>query len=94
MKNYTTKPEFRDKKTFVGISFSSISSTESAVAVLDDELNLILMDKLYTLNDVDYFLKNFQGAKNAMIAVSMAKNEVMISSRWKYLSRIYNETEF
>lgn len=90
MKNYTTKPEFRDKKTFVGISFSSISSTESAVAVLDDKLNLILMDKLYTLHDVDYFLKNFQGAKNAMIAVSMAKNEVMISSRWKYLSRIYH----
>ena len=25
-----------------------------------------------------------------MIAVSMAKNEIMISSKWKYLSRIYH----
>lgn len=90
MNKHTTKPDFRDKKAFVGISFSSISSSESAVAILDDKLNLLLMDKLYTLHDVEYFLKNYQGAKNSMIAVSMAKNEVMISSRWKYLSRIYH----
>lgn len=90
MKNYSTKPQFKDKKTFVGISFSSISTNESAVAVLDNDLNLLLMDKLYTLQDVSYFLKNFQGVQNSMIAISLAKNEVMIGSRWKYLSRIYH----
>ena len=90
MNKYFSKPEFNDKKTFVGISFSSITSNESAVAVLDDNLNIILLDKLYTWHDIDYFLHNFQGAKNSVIAVSMAKNEVMISSKWKYLSRVYH----
>lgn len=90
MNKYFSKPEFQDKKFFVGISFSSISSNESAVAVLDDNLNILLLDKLYTLNDVDFFLKNFQGIKNSVIAISMAKNEVMINSKWKYLSRVYH----
>lgn len=90
MKKYLTKPEFKDKKTFVGISFSSIATNESAVAVLDNNLNLLLMDKLYSFHDVHHFLENFQGVKNSMIAVSMAKNEIMISSKWKYLSRIYH----
>jgi hypothetical protein len=90
MKKNLIKTEFKSKKTFIGISFSSIAANESAVAIVDDNLNLILMDKLYTLHDVEYFLNNFQGIQNSIIAVSMAKNEVMISSRWKYLSRIYH----
>lgn len=90
MQNYFSNPNFNEKKTFVGISFSSISSNESAVAVLDDNLNIILLDKLFSMHDVDHFLRNFQGINNSAIAVSMAKNEVMISSRWKYLSRVYH----
>ncbi|MBQ2645341.1 hypothetical protein IJG14_07215 [bacterium] len=90
MNKYFSKPEFKDKKIFIGISFSSISSNESAVAVLDENLKIILLDKLYTMHDIEHFLKNFQGIKNSAIAVSMAKNEVMINSRWKYLSRIYH----
>lgn len=90
MKNYSKQKKFSEKKTFVGISFSSIATNESAVAVLDNELNVLLMDKLYTIHDVFHFLENFQGIKNSVIAVSMAKNEVMISSKWKYLSRIYH----
>ena len=90
MKKYCSKPEFKDKKTFIGISFSSIAANESAVAVLDENLNILLLDKLFSLSDVDFFLKNFQGLNNAIVAVSMAKNEVMISSKWKYLARIYH----
>lgn len=90
MMKYITKPQFKDTKTFVGISFSSIATNESAVAVLDNNLELLLMDKLYSMHDVIHFLKSFQGIKNSIIAVSMAKNEIMISSRWKYLSRIYH----
>lgn len=90
MNKFITKPEFRDKKTFIGISFSSISSSESAVAIFDEKLNIRLLDKLYSMHDIEHFLKTFQGAKNALIAVSMAKNETMISSKWKYLSRVYH----
>ena len=90
MHKYFSKPEFKNKKLYIGISFSSISTNESAVAVLDDNLNIILLDKLYTMHDIEHFLKNYQGAKNAVIGISMAKNETMISSKWKYLSRVYH----
>ncbi|MCR5261505.1 MAG: hypothetical protein K6C94_06665 [Candidatus Gastranaerophilales bacterium] len=90
MHKYVTKPEFNGKKFFIGISFSSITSNESAVAVLDQNLNIILLDKLFSMHDVEHFLTSFQGKENAVIGISMAKNEVMISSRWKYLSRIYH----
>ncbi len=90
MSNYNSKILFKNIKYFIGISFSSIASNESAVAVVDNNLNLIFLDKLFTLNDISFFLKNFQGIQNTLVAISMAKNEIMISSRWKYLSRIYH----
>lgn len=90
MNKYITKPEFNGKKIFIGISFSSISSNESAVAILDNRKKIILLDKLYSMHDVEHFLNNFQGKENAVIGISMAKNEIMIGSRWKYLSRIYH----
>ena len=89
MKN-KINPKYKDKKTFIGISFSSIPSTESAVAVIDENLNVISMDKMFSLHDIIDFLNTLSGIKNSIIAVSMSKNEVMISSKWKYVSRVYH----
>lgn len=89
MKNIILK-EYKDKKTFIGVSFSSIPSTESAVAVIDEKLNIISMDKMFSLHDIYNYLLSVTGVKNSMIAVSMSKNEVMISSKWKYVSRVYH----
>jgi len=83
-------PQFKDKKTFIGISFSSIPSTESAVAVIDENLNVISLDKLFSMHDIHNFLTTMSGVKNSVIAVSMSKNEVMISNKWKYVSRVYH----
>ena len=82
--------KYKDKKTFIGISFSSIPSTESAVAVIDENLEVISMDKLFSIHDIHNFLTNLQGIKNSIIAVSMSKNEVMIGSKWKYVSRVHH----
>lgn len=89
MKN-KVNPKFKDKKTFIGISFSSIPSTESAVAVIDENLNVISMDKMFSLHDIIAFLNSLSGIKNSVIAISMSKNEVMIGSKWKYVSRVYH----
>ena len=47
------------KISFIGISLGGLSTTESAVAVLDKNLRVILLDKLFAMNDVKYFLNNF-----------------------------------
>ena len=78
------------KITFVGISLSGVSTMESAVAVLDSNLRIIMLDKLFSMTDVKYFLDNFAGLKNAVVLISIPENETMISSKWKYNSRTYD----
>lgn len=77
------------KISFIGISLGGLSTTESAAAVLDKDLNIILLDKLFSMSDVKYFLDNFPGKQNAVIFISVPENEVMIGSKWKYISRTY-----
>jgi len=78
------------KTSFIGISLGGLSTTESACAVLDRNLNIITLDKLFSMSDVKYFLDNYAGKQNAVIMVSIPENEVMLSSKWKYNSRTYD----
>lgn len=78
------------KITFIGISLGGLSTIESAVAVLDKDLKIITLDKMFSMSDVKYFIGNFAGKKNAVILVSIPENQIMISSKWKYNSRTYD----
>lgn len=78
------------KILFAGISLGGLSTTESAVALLDRNLHVIMLDKLFSMSDVKYFLDNLAGKKNSIIMVSIPENEVMLSSKWKYNSRTYD----
>ena len=78
------------KTSFIGISLSGLSTIESAAAVLDRDLKVIMLDKLFSMSDVKYFLDNYAGKQNAVILVSIPENEVMLSSKWKYNSRTYD----
>ena len=44
---------------YIGLSLAASSGMDSGVAVLDEDNNLILVDKLYTMNDVMFFFDNF-----------------------------------
>lgn len=78
------------KTSFIGISLGGLSTIESAVAVVDRNLNVIMLDKLFSMSDVKYFLDNWAGKQNSLILVSIPENEVMLSSKWKYNSRTYD----
>lgn len=82
------------KVSFVGISLSGLSTIESAVAVVDKNLNVLMLDKLFSMNDVKYFLDNWAGKQNSIIMVSIPENEVMLSHKWKYNSRTYDLVNF
>ena len=83
-----------DKITFIGISLGGLSTTESACAVIDRNMHIINLDKMFSMSDVKYFLDNFAGKQNAVIMVSIPENEVMLSSKWKYNSRTYDLVNF
>lgn len=82
------------KVSFIGISLSGLSTIESAVAVLDKDLHVVMLDKLFSMNDVKYFLDNWAGKQNAIIMVSIPENEVMLNHKWKYNSRTYDLVNF
>lgn len=77
------------KVSFIGISLGGLSTTESAVAVIDRNQHIVMLDKLFSMSDVKYFLDNFAGKKEAIILVSIPENEVLLSHKWKYNSRTY-----
>ncbi|MBQ9246421.1 hypothetical protein IJ182_09165 [bacterium] len=82
------------KLSFIGISLSGLSTTESAVAVIDRNMHIIMLDKLFSMSDVKYFLDNYAGKQNSVILVSVPENEIMLSSKWKYNSRTYDLVNF
>lgn len=82
------------KVTFIGIALGGQSTTESAVAILDRDLKVITLDKLFSMSDVKYFLDNYAGKQNSIILVSIPENEIMLSHKWKYNSRTYDLVNF
>lgn len=83
-----------EKFTFAGIALSGTGTIESAVAVINRDSKVLMLDKLFSMNDVKYFLDNFPGKQNSVIAVSVPYNETMLSHKWKYNSRTYDLVNF
>ena len=74
---------------YVGISMAMASTTETGVAVLDSFGKIILVDKLYTMKDVQFFLDNFSSLKQSHIAVSLPWDNAMLEGKWRILSKPY-----
>lgn len=78
-----------NKQYFVGISLASAATTESGVAVLDSSMNIITLDKLFTMDDVKFFMDNFVGKQNALFNIALPENPTMLNAKWKLHSRQY-----
>src|SRR5574344_30703 len=74
---------------YIGLSLASGSSMDSGVAVIDENNNIILLDKLYKMNDVIFFFENFSSLKNSKICVSVPFDRTMLEGNWRILSKPY-----
>ena len=81
--------DFSTKQTFVGISLGNQSTTDTGVAIFDKNLKIVTLDKLYTVEDLNFFLDNLYGKEDALIVVSMADNATLLSHKWKVYSKRY-----
>jgi len=81
--------DFSTKQTFVGISLGNQSANDTGVAVLDKNLKIVTLDKLYTVEDLTFFLDNMYGKSDALIVISMADNATLLSHKWKVYSKRY-----
>lgn len=74
---------------FIGIMIASGANMESGVAVLDRNNEIILLDKLFSMQDVQHFLENFPSLKNSRICVSLPWDNSMLNGRWRIFSKPY-----
>lgn len=74
---------------YIGLSLASSSGMDSGVAVIDENNNLITLDKLYKMNDVIYFFENFTSLKNSKICASVPYDRTMLEGKWRILAKPY-----
>lgn len=76
-------------KYFVGLSLSMASTIESGVAVIDEDRNIIFIDKLFKMRDVEHFFNNFSSLADSEIAVSLPWDNSLLEGKWRILSKPY-----
>ncbi len=74
---------------YVGLSLASGSTLDSGVAVLDEDSNIILLDKLYKMSDIIHFFENFPSLKNSKLCVSVPPDRAMLEGKWRVLGKSY-----
>jgi hypothetical protein len=76
-------------KYYIGLSLSSGSALDSGVVVMEENGNIIMIDKLYKMNDVIFFFDNFSSLKDSEICVSLPWDRTMLEGKWRVLSKPY-----
>lgn len=74
---------------YIGLALSASSGMDSGVAVLDDDNNLILVDKLYKMSDVMFFFDNYPMLNYSKICVSLVWDRTMLNGKWRILGKPY-----
>lgn len=74
---------------YIGVALSSGSSLDSGVAVIDENNNLILVDKLYKMTDIIFFFENYSNLKYSKLCVSLPWDKTMLEGKWRVLSKPY-----
>ncbi len=74
---------------YIGMSLSPSSTIETGVVVLDEYNKLILVDKLFSMSDVQFFFDNFASLKQSKICVSLPWDNTLMTGKWRILSKPY-----
>jgi len=74
---------------YIGMSLSPASTIETGVVVLDEFNKLILVDKLFSMSDVQFFFDNFSSLKQSKICISLPWDNTLMTGKWRILSKPY-----
>jgi hypothetical protein len=88
-----------NKMFFIGISLGENNTAETSAVVLNRNLDLLKVEKLFTNYDIEVFLKNFPGTYDSVICMSLPLNAIEIESKWRreekdiHAFKLYNSSE-
>ncbi len=84
MQSLSSKENF-----FIGFSLSNSSNYDSSVCVLDRNSNIVLMDKFYFAQDINYFFETSPYLASCVLCVSVAYDNKMLEGKWRIHSKNY-----
>lgn len=74
---------------YIGLSLSSGSTLDTGLAIIDENNQIILVDKFYKMNDIIFFFENYSSLNNSKICVSLPWDRTMLEGKWRVLSKPY-----
>ena len=74
---------------YIGISMAPASTVDTGVAIMDSFGKIILVDKLYSMKDIQFFLDNYSSLKQSRICISLPWDNSMLEGKWRILSKPY-----
>lgn len=74
---------------FIGLMLSSGANTESGVAILDRNNEIITLNKLFSMQDVQHFFDNFSSLEYSRVCISLPWDNSMLNGKWRLLSKQY-----
>ena len=74
---------------YIGLALASGSTMDSGVAVMDENNQIILLDKFYKMNDIIYFFENYNNVNYSKICASMPWDRTMLEGKWRIISKPY-----
>ena len=74
---------------YIGVSLSSGSAIDTGVAVIDEDNNIISLDKLYKMNDIIFFFENYPNLAYSKLCVALPWDRTMLEGKWRILSKPY-----
>jgi hypothetical protein len=77
------------KHYYIGLMLASSANTDSGLAVADRNNEIILLDKLYTMNDIQHFFENFSSLKESEICISLPTDNTLLDGKWRLMSKFY-----
>jgi len=75
------------RTAFIGVSLGESGSTETGIAMLDRNLNLVRVDKSFNLSDLKINLSKIAPPENIIACISMPRNMMMLNGKWRIESK-------
>lgn len=73
----------------IGLSLAPNSNHNSAICILDNNKQIIHLDKLFFTDDIKLFFENSPYVKNSVVVVSLPFDESLLDGKWRIHSKNY-----
>ncbi len=77
------------EKFFIGLSLSNSANYDSSICVLDDNNEILYLDKFYYTQDIELFFKNSSHISNSILCASVPQDNTLLEGKWRIHCKNY-----